>query len=210
LLKPRTDTHTSRLEALSAVLSSSSTETDAKAVWLAEPGASAFYYTGAFSSSDWFLSERPFLIAISPSTNSSSSADILFLTPEFEKLRAQLLPLPKEVQSRVKWVSWKEHESPYLVLERALGPQTVIVLDGRVREFVGAGVRSAFGDEVVRAGEGMKGDVQVLRERKDEREIGLLRCANQVCPLSHVDTSRRRFESPAALYGIITQGKINL
>lgn len=198
LLRPTAQTHTSRLSSLSAVLSQTThIESEGPPVWIGEPGPSAFYYTGAFSSADWHLSERPFLIAISPSSasksNTSSSADIstdiIFLTPEFEKLRAQLIPLPKQLKGRVKWVSWKEHESPFVVLSQALGRPSAVVVDGGVRELVAAGLRIHLGENAVKAGEGLKTTVGLIRERKDEREIGLLRCANQVCCSNHLIAS---------------------
>jgi hypothetical protein len=185
LLQPHANTQTSRLSALAAVLASQPLRgANDTAVWIAEPGPSAFYYTGAFGPGDWHLSERPFLIAIHPNSNSPAPAQITILTPEFEELRAQLL-LPKALRHTVNWVSWKEHESPYAVLREAMGGVRAVVLDGHAREFVAAGLRAELGEDRLREGEHLKGPVGLIREVKDEREIGLLRCANQVRPVTN-------------------------
>ncbi|KAK8854596.1 hypothetical protein IAR55_003335 [Kwoniella newhampshirensis] len=189
LLQSPPETFTNRLHSLVKALPPSTG-------WIAEPGPSAEYFLGGFGSSDWWLSERPFLIHVANSSSSStpfpvndvaqSAKDndrlkkdlptITLLTPAFEALRASLISLPDEIARRVKWVEWKEDQSPYSVLEHAVSTQGV-VLDGMVRHFVGEGLRGVFreekGEEVVQA-------VKTIRERKDEREVGLLRCANQL------------------------------
>lgn len=182
LLDPPNGTFISRLSALTDVLNKSGDP----GVWIAEPGPSSSYFLSAFSSADWWLSERPFLVAIQPYHYNHTlppyhpNFRITFLVPEFEKLRAELIPLPRELSGKYQWLSWREDESPYEVLRRELGEQRSIVVDGGVRELVAAGLRHAFGREAVYIGEKLKGDVGLMRERKDEREIGLLRCANQV------------------------------
>ena len=90
------------------------------------------------------------------------------------------MELPKEIRDITTFVPWLESESPYEVLKNYLGDEVGrVIVDGQVRSFIvggldGAGFARATKDE---------GDkIKEIRERKDEREIGLLRCANQVCP----------------------------
>lgn len=156
-------------------------------IWVAEPGSSAEYFLGGFSSRDWWLSERPLLLVI------DSRSEVTILTARFEQSRAELVKLPKEIKDRVTFVPWLESESPYQVLtqyiDANLTPTSAlpreggreegrkVVLDGQVRSFIAAGLKElgwteANGQQVDR--------VKEIRERKDEREIGLLRCANQV------------------------------
>lgn len=167
-------THTSRLVRLASTLNSrAAARNGAKSngtIWIAEPGPSVFYYLGGFSTDDWFLSERPLLIAI------DQHASVTILTPRFEELRATLLHLPREMEGRVKFVAWDESDSPYEVLADKIGTGQV-VLDGHVREFIGQGLREAGWRA---AGKEVREKVELIRERKEKREIDLLRCANQM------------------------------
>ena len=180
LLAPAPSTFTDRLGRLVSVLK----ETDSQhpTVWIAEPGPSSSYFIGAFASSDWHLSERPFLVVITPAED-GVSPNITLLSPEFERLRAQLQPIPEQVEAYVKWLSWQEDESPYEVLVAHLGSVGGLVVDPLMRSFIGTGLGKAVekagnaDDEAIASD---KTAVALLRERKDEREIGLLRCANQV------------------------------
>jgi len=76
------------------------------------------------------------------------------------------------------FVPWLESESPYDVLKSHFGAGSErIILDGQVRSFIADGLEGVgYGKDTQEEGEKIK----ELRERKDEREIGLLRCANQV------------------------------
>lgn len=167
LLEPPPEVYTDRISRLTDAL-------EPNTVWIAEPGTSSEYFVGGFSSRDWWLSERPLLIAISP-----SHKNITILTAEFEKARAELVNLPREIRDIATFVPWLESESPYDILSRHFGADVSkkIILDGQVRSFIGEGLEGA-GFERRSKGEAEK--VKELRERKDEREIGLLRCANQV------------------------------
>jgi hypothetical protein len=147
--------------------------------WIAEPGTSSEYFLGGFSSRDWLLSERPLLVSISP-----SSPNITVLTARFEQSRAEGVDLPREIRDITTFVPWLESESPYDVLRTHFGSEFVrVILDGQVRSFIaeglgGAGFEKGSDEEVA--------NVKEIRERKDEREIGLLRCANQAsCNVSH-------------------------
>jgi hypothetical protein len=195
LLTPTPTTYTSRLAKLTAALSLHKGDADRPyAAWIAEPGASAEYYLGAFSSRDWWLSERPFLIAVTPSIENSTKPNITLLMPEFERLRAQGIDLPEHVRPYVTYLSWQENVSPYGTLMRHLDTPASL-LDGEARSFILGGLKEAArkseqGREMsVRtmseAGEDFSNKaileaVDLIRERKDAREVGLLRCANQV------------------------------
>ncbi|WVQ72013.1 hypothetical protein IAR50_001557 [Cryptococcus sp. DSM 104548] len=168
LLVPAAGTFTSRLDALVSSLSPST-------VWIAEPGASSSYFIGSFSSEEWWLSERPFLVVVGQSSDGSPRVSLV--TPTFEALRASLLKLPEEVQRVVRWVEWREDQSPYQVLHFALDDNVQsFVLDPMVRQFIGEGLREVLKEET---GQEVLAEVSLIRERKTRREVELLRCANQ-------------------------------
>lgn len=167
LLVPPEGTYTSRISRLAASL-------DPDTLWVAEPGTSAEYFLGGFSTRDWWLSERPLLTAI------SSSGQVTILTAKFEQSRAEMVQLPEEVMDRTTFVPWLESESPYHILSDYVNhteSSKRMVLDGQVRTFIASGLKEMGWAE---AGREEVERVTELRERKDEREIGLLRCANQV------------------------------
>ncbi|EIW68435.1 hypothetical protein TREMEDRAFT_71997 [Tremella mesenterica DSM 1558] len=174
LLIPPSGTYSHRLDYLSEVLG--------KSVWIAEPGPSVEYFLGGFGKSDWWLSERPLLVVVIPQTNKQTAVEggpkVIILTPQFEALRASEISLPEEIQDSVKYVAWEESEDPHEILWKELGPLEVdgVVLDRDVREFVSSAVRERAGSG------GVKSSIEVerIREKKDEREVGLLRCANQM------------------------------
>ena len=184
LLSPSPTTYLDRLGRLVAALQGA--EDSQPGVWIAEPGPSSSYFLGVFSSSDWWLSERPFLIAITPASD-HTSPNITLLTPKFEELRAQLQTIPEEVQKHVQWVSWQESDSPYAVLAQHLGSMGEVIFDPMVRSFVSKGLTAAMDADDMSTHTrsdvnmvDMETGVALIRERKDEREVGLLRCANQV------------------------------
>lgn len=144
-----------RLGALAALLA------DSDSVWVAEPGASAEYFIGAFGDGSWSPSERPFLVAV------GGEDDVVIVTPEFEAPRAKLHPLPESVH--VTWLAWAESESPYTTLAKHF-PDRPVVLDPQVRTFIGDGIRKKTQVKTIPV---------TLREHKDTLEIGLMRCANQ-------------------------------
>jgi hypothetical protein len=166
LLDPPTGTYTDRIARLTTSL-------EPNTIYISEPGTSSEYFIGGFSSRDWWLSERPLLIAFTPSNN------ITILTARFEQSRAELVELPKEIRDITTFVPWLESESPYEVLKDYLGSEVGrVVVDGQVRSFITEGLDGArFARATREEGESIK----EIRERKDEHEIGLLRCANQVC-----------------------------
>ena len=170
LLDTPSEYHTSRLSRLADTLGESN------ATWIAEPGASAEYYLGGFSTRDWFLSERSFLVVV------KWTGEVILLTPEFERLRAQGKERDSEV--KVEWVAWEEDENPFAVLSEHLDESSPLVFDGKIRNFIVDGMlRTQKTDDVGTFGLAdpeLGKAVSLLRERKDQREIGLLRCANQM------------------------------
>jgi Xaa-Pro aminopeptidase len=184
LLIPTHSTYTDRLSRLVSALKVA--DGADPAIWIAEPGPSTSYFLGAFASSDWHMSERPFLIGIRPATD-GTTPHITLLTPEFERLRAQLKQIPESVNKYVEWVSWQESESPYEVFIEHTGKQGGAVMDPMVRSFIVNGLLDAANEThygETRITDSPYSDVEkavaLIRERKDEREVGLLRCANQV------------------------------
>jgi hypothetical protein len=166
LLDPPAGTYANRISRLTTSL-------EPNTIYISEPGTSSEYFIGGFSSRDWWLSERPLLIAFTPSEN------ITILTAKFEQSRAELVELPKDIRDITTFVPWLESESPYEVLKNYLGSEEGrVIVDGQVRSFITEGLDGAgFARATKEEGERIK----EIRERKDEREIGLLRCANQVC-----------------------------
>jgi hypothetical protein len=166
LLNSPTGTYTNRISRLTTSL-------EPNTIYITEPGTSSEYFIGGFSSRDWWLSERPLLIALSPSKN------ITILTAKFEQSRAELVDLPEEIRDITTFVPWLESESPYEILKKYLGDEVGrVVVDGQVRSFITEGLE---GVGFTRATQEEGERIKEIRERKDEHEIGLLRCANQVC-----------------------------
>lgn len=71
------------------------------------------------STSDWYLSERPWVLAISPE---GAGSHLSVLTPAFETSRSQRLPfaLSADEFESVSWVAWQEEADPYAVLVQHL------------------------------------------------------------------------------------------
>lgn len=184
LLSAPGGTHTSRLERLVAALDAVDDVTDAagapRLAYIAEPGSSAAYYLGAFAASQWKASERPFLVAITPSDD-GEGAKVTLLTPAFEEGRARLIALPDEVSSLVTFVPWVESASPYATLLSHLDVDG-FVLDAQVREFVAEGLRAAAAHAAVSttslAVAAAQERVRRIRQVKDTHEVSLMRCAN--------------------------------
>jgi Xaa-Pro aminopeptidase len=157
------------------------------------------------SSTDWSLSERPFLLILTPSSSTTSQLSIL--VPKFELSRAQSLHIALggvgegEEERWINWVTWDEADDPYMVLIEHLeglrereGDEGRggwnIGLEENVRTFVGEGIRSAVGkrrswderqDERVEVRVGLVGiEVRELRMRKTEAELRILRCVAKV------------------------------
>jgi Xaa-Pro aminopeptidase len=64
--------------------------------FIAEPGGTTQYFTN-FSNAEWELSERPFLLVVTPK-------EMFFLAPLFEVSRVKMLNIPVNETRFVTWV----------------------------------------------------------------------------------------------------------
>ncbi|KAF8516911.1 peptidase M24 [Hysterangium stoloniferum] len=148
--------------------------------YIAEPGPNALYYAN-ISQSSWHLSERPFLLIVSPVViDNSVQPKVTILTPKFEASRAKLLPLPAE---SIQWIEWAEEENPYEVVAPFLatiaGDKVYIAEASRL--FIKDGIEAAVPTRVVTSAPLA---IRTQRERKSPTEIALLRCVNEVTLLA--------------------------
>jgi hypothetical protein len=72
--------------------------------FVAEPGGTTQYYVN-ISAREWELSERPFLMVVTPK-------ETFILAPLFEVSRARMLEIP--AANETKFVTWKEGYSPFV------------------------------------------------------------------------------------------------
>ncbi|KAH9966418.1 peptidase M24 [Russula dissimulans] len=177
--------------------------------YIAESGASAAYFAN-ISGRAWLLSDRPFLVIVSPESESdgrygapqdshasATTARIAVLTPEFEAARARLLPVPASPAHGVSYITWTDDADPYEVAVAALtvplpdadadpnlsdAPSgSTIFVDGSVRHFIVDGLtRAAPGTRIVIA----PVEIRRLRERKSMDELEVLKCVNEVTVLA--------------------------
>ncbi|KAM0751190.1 Creatinase/aminopeptidase [Meredithblackwellia eburnea MCA 4105] len=156
--------------------------------YISEPSPNTLYYTN-LTTSNWYLSERPWLVAITPSISRGSHLSIL--TPSFEKSRSQRLPfaLSPDDFAQVSWVTWEEAENPYEILlghleelkERdgvSIEDAWKIHVEENVRQFVAEGVKEAAGDKVEVGLASLV--VREQRMRKTENELKIQRCAGKI------------------------------
>jgi len=154
--------------------------------------ANTLYYLN-LTQSNWYLSERPWLAAITPSSNSTSHLSIL--TPSFELSRSQRLPfaLSSSEFDSVSWVTWEESDRPYEVLvdhldglrrEQGREGEWSIEIEENVRQFVSSGLADASRTvEGKRPEVGLaKMQVRELRMRKTKAEVEIQSCVGKVCP----------------------------
>lgn len=166
--------------------------------YIVEPGPNALYFAN-ISLSQWRLSERPFLLVISPEVTSREIDEerdrddpvdikpiISIITPRFEESRARLLEVA--AKGNVNFAVWAEDADPYATAvsvirnvrsKEELGgnDSAKIIIDEGARYFIAEGIkRAANGAEVEIA----SAEVQALRERKSPAELSLLKCANEV------------------------------
>ncbi|KAG8929632.1 hypothetical protein FRC02_005297 [Tulasnella sp. 418] len=152
--------------------------------YILEPGANAGYFANV-SLASWRRSERPLLVVLSPLPNNKLS--IRVLTPKFESSRAKaVFRIPSEAS--VEFIEWAEDEDPYSVLARAVGPERVIV-DDDMRQFVVEGLRGA-GFRIATQRHALSA-IRQLRERKTEKEIEIMKCANELTLVALKDVRDR-------------------
>jgi hypothetical protein len=152
--------------------------------YITEPGANAQFF-GNISSSQWYLSERPLLLIVTPDlVNERVDAKITVLTPSFEATRAKLLPVPSA--SDITFAEWPEDVNPddvaIAAVPLAKGQGTIFV-DGSIRLFIVDGLAEAAPKSKVSSA-----PIQIrhLREKKSAAEIDLMRCANEACFFSSI------------------------
>ncbi|KZT02164.1 Creatinase/aminopeptidase [Laetiporus sulphureus 93-53] len=121
--------------------------------YIAEPGASASYFAN-LSEAQWFLSERPLLLIISPEVDAEDQvkARVSILTPAFEATRAKLLSIPSA--SDISFPAWS---------------------------FVADGLQKASPESKVTLA---PVEIRQLRERKIEEELKIMKCVNEVTVLA--------------------------
>ncbi|CAO2649376.1 Nn.00g067610.m01.CDS01 [Neocucurbitaria sp. VM-36] len=152
---------------------------DGADAFIVEPGYTFSYYANVTQSDwePWEPEERPFIMIIKPETLSDGTivANTSFLIPQFEKIRAQMLGMPFEEALHI--VTYEEHWNFYATLYRSeiwgdtLSP--TLMVDEELRDFIQRGLASN-GFRVV----GLTGEVEVVRQIKTEREIGILTAVN--------------------------------
>ncbi|KAG7097260.1 hypothetical protein E1B28_004626 [Marasmius oreades] len=142
--------------------------------YIAEPGASALYFTNV-TTTQWKLTERPLLLIISPEVNAGSVLPKLtILAPQFEKSRASILPIPFD---NIQFILWPEEQDPYQVLVDSIDlPEGSIYIDSATRFFIVDGLQKAYEKGQVLTA---PPEVTKLRERKSSHEIDIMRCANE-------------------------------
>ena len=74
--------------------------------FIAEPGGMTQYFTN-FSNAEWELSERPFLLVVTPK-------EMFFLAPVFEVSRAKMLNIPT---SETRFVTWMDGAPVEIVVD---------------------------------------------------------------------------------------------
>ena len=130
------------------------------AAHIAEPGPNAQYYAN-ISLSDWQVSERPFLVIITPEVVHASitpgkpevEAKVTILTPRFEAGHASLLHIPTTVtQADAVFTEWAEDGNPYEVvadiitapLRSTVYKPTQVLVDEGAHFFVVDGIATAI------------------------------------------------------------------
>ncbi|KAF8919337.1 Creatinase/aminopeptidase [Mucidula mucida] len=157
--------------------------------YIAEPGASAAFY-GNLSTSNWWLSERPLLLIVTPeSTSGEVAPKVSVLTPKFETTRAKMLPIP--FNGTVEYTEWREEVNPYeRVAPMISSTSGTIFVDGTIRHFIVDGLQKAFPLATIVTA---PLEIRQLRERKSEAELGLMKCANEATLLSIREVRKKLF-----------------
>lgn len=145
--------------------------------YIMEPSSNGLYFANV-STEQWHLSERPFLVVITPDSTKSRDqitfggvmAKVTILTPTFEASRAKLLSIPGDVS----YIQWNEDASPYEALTSLLGDGKV-ALDQDTRHLILQGLKSTFKNEFLFPSIEMRS----MRIRKSEPELAIIRCVAQ-------------------------------
>lgn len=151
--------------------------------FITEPGPTAQYYFNV-STTNWKLSERPFLFVLSPEVlndGSDVAPRITVLAPKFEITRASLLDVPLSPDAQLSLTTWAEDASPYKVAHDSLGPLAqgnAVYVDGATRWFVVSGLQDAFGKNTTVSFP--PAEISDLRSQKSQAEIQIMKCANEL------------------------------
>ena len=138
--------------------------------FIAEPGGTSQYYVNV-SNSVWELSERPFLLVVTPE-------DLFFLAPLFEVSRAKMLNI---VTNETKFVTWAEgthsldmvltvDTSPYKTLLKKLPAKAKVMVDDNVRSFISQNLFIQGATVLPQSP-----NVTAIRETKSPAEISILK-----------------------------------
>ncbi|GAA5943261.1 hypothetical protein JCM3775_004553 [Rhodotorula graminis] len=191
-LKPvGVDEFSPRRARLASALSSTGSGARAWAAYISEPSANTLYYLN-LTQANWYLSERPWLVALSPPTSPDEHAHLSVLAPAFELSRSQRLPfaLTPEQRDRIDWITWQEADDPYAVLLEHLaglrGDESSVPWSLEVEENVRTFVRDGLAAAASRVGENApsvglaKLEVRELRMRKTEAEGKIQHCVAKI------------------------------
>ncbi|ORY88833.1 peptidase M24, structural domain-containing protein [Leucosporidium creatinivorum] len=191
--------------------------------YVSEPGPNTLYYAN-LTQSDWYLSERPWLLVITPSTSDTHSSRLSILTPSFEVSRSQRLPfaLSSAEFESVSWVAWEEAEDPYATLvahlEELRGKDGInsegwsIHLEENVRQFVASGLAAAVKEkEGVEVGLASI-EVRQQRMRKTKAELNIQHCVAKITRVAlravreHLRIGMTEKEGEALIVNALTAG----
>lgn len=151
-----------------------------------EPGYTFSYYANVSQPKweVWEPEERPFVMVVRAQRNADGEvkARTTFLVPAFEAERARLLGMPFE--DELELVTYEEHWNPYATLLESEAFRNIpnnhggdktpkIMVDDEMRDFISRGF-AGNGFDV----HGLGGEVERVRQRKSDAEIGILRAVN--------------------------------
>ncbi|KAH8658796.1 aminopeptidase-like protein P [Tricladium varicosporioides] len=153
--------------------------------FVVEPGYTFQYYAN-ISQKDWEIwepEERPFLMVVRPSINSTTGvikSKTTFLAPSFELERVRLLGMPFVEELEI--IPWEEHWNPYETLrkswksgspESTLGNDPKVMVDEEMRDFIQRGLGYSGFDVI-----GLGREVERVRQTKSPAEIEIVRAVN--------------------------------
>ncbi|KAK4058249.1 hypothetical protein OIO90_000406 [Microbotryomycetes sp. JL221] len=167
--------------------------------YVTEPSVNTLYYLN-ITSEDWFLSERPWLLVVTPRTNASDAthtkpdARVAILTPSFELSRSKRLPLAMTRQELddIKWLTYREDENPYDVVANHIvnnrfaevdewpKARGTVHVEENVRQFVASGIRDAVSRKGQFEVDVASLDIRRQRMKKTGVELAIQRCVAKI------------------------------
>lgn len=200
-------------------------------IYITEPSINSLYYTNV--STEWSLSERPFLFAFSPSVTSESNSQqqinshLSILSPSFEVSRGKGLPLAltDEEFNEVDWVAWKEEENPYEIMLKHLVTLSqnnsliryttlTIQIEENARQFISNGLEQAIKSLEIQSSTSIEFaslEIREQRMRKSEAELQIQRCASKITldslravrPLLYIGMTEKEGESVSLAFSYL-------